>query len=349
VAQSIAREIRVTLTPEEEQQLSAAGMVNPEAYENYLKGQFHYGKLTDPDLETALQYFELALEKDPKYALAEVGKAIVWAGSQQMYFSAASEAGPKAKEAAQRAVELDNNLAEAHYALAVVKTYTDWDWEGAEDSYRRSIDLNPNFADVRAYYAIYLMIMGRFDEAMIQMERALELDPFRDLFQALYAVLLRNAGRYDEAIDVSQNILTTVPNHPMGLTGLFEAHAEKGMYEEAIDSLKALSESRGDREGAAALQQGFAEGGFKEAMRRAAEGLAASQKIACVTIAGNFARAEMGEQALDWLERGFEERDPGMISIGVAREFQGLHQEPRFQDLLRQMNFPEEVIAEYLN
>jgi Tfp pilus assembly protein PilF len=349
VAQSIAREIQVTLTPEEASLLTQARMVNPEAYEDYLKGQFHYGKLTGPDLETALQYFELALEKDPNYALAEAGKAIVSTGSQQMYFAPASEAGPKAKEAAQRAVELDDNLAEAHYALAVVKTYTDWDWEGAEDSYRRSIDLNPNFADVRAYYAIYLMIMGRFDEAMIQMERALELDPFRDLFQALHAVLLRNASRFDEAITVSQNILRTVPNHPMGLTGLFEAYSEKGMYAEAIDALKAISESRGEREGMEALEQGFAEGGFKEAMRRAAEGLAVSQQIACFTIAGNFARAGMNDKALDWLERGFEERDPGMTAIGVAREFQTLHEEPRFQELLRRMNFPDDVIAVYLN
>jgi serine/threonine-protein kinase len=351
VAQAIAREIQVTLTPEEKLQLTRAQMVNPEAYEDYLKGQFHYGKLTDPDLETALQYFELALEKDPNYALAEVGRAMVWAGKQQMHFVSASEAGPKAREAAERAVELDENLAEAHYALAVVKTWTDWDWEGAEDSYRRSIELDPNFADVRAYYANYLMMMGRFDDAAIQMERALELDPFRDLFQALNAVLLRKTDRHDEAIEVYRNILKTVPNHPMALRGLFEAFFEKGMYEEATDALKDFAASKEDFAAAETLERGFAEGGFREAMRQDAERRAAGPTLFYGLVATQFAMAGENQKALEWLERACEERDPILPYVGVSDAYWkgGLHDEPRFQDLLRRMNFPEDAIARILD
>jgi tetratricopeptide (TPR) repeat protein len=354
VAQAIAREIQVTLTPDEENLLTSSRRVNPEAYEDYLKGQSHFYKLTPADLDTALQYFELALEKDPDYALAHVGTALYWAGLQQGGLVPSRERGPKARAAAQRAVELDDSLAEAHYALAIVRGWTDWDWAGAEIAFRRAIELNPSFADVRAYYSHYLMIMRRPDEALDQIERALELDPFNPLFQALYGVVLESGfHQYDEAIEQFRGVLRTVPNHPIALAQLVATFRAKGMYEEAFDAGKTYHATlTGDPGAVEVLERGYAEGGFAGAMHRLAEWYAAyslSGPVSRLEVAATYASAGEKDPALEWLERGFEERDPNLPNVGVMLSFDGFHNDPRFQDLLRRMNFPEDVLARYLN
>jgi len=339
VAQAIAREIQVTLTPGEEILLTRARQVNPEAYEAYLKGQFHVYKLTPADLETALQYFELALEKDPDYAPAQTGIALVWAGRGQMGWVSPHEAGPKTRVAVQRALELDETLAEAHYTLALMRTWMDWDWEGAETAFRRAIELDPNFADVRAYYSHFLMIMKRPDEAMAQMESALELDPFNALLQALYGVVLQSSHRFDEAIDVCRNILRTVPNHPMALGCLVQAFYHKGMYEESFEAAKAEHTAMGEPRAVKALDRGYAEGGFTGAMTRRAEWWVANWPAPFG--ASSYIKAGKNQEALNTLELGFEEHNPNMPYISVDPHYDSLRNEPRFQDLLRRMNLPE--------
>jgi len=336
VTRAIVDEIELALTPEAETRLARARPVNPEAYEAYLKGQFNAGKLTPPDLETALQYYGLALDKDPDYALAHAGIALNWAFRQQMGIVPPSEAAPQAREAVARALELDSTLVEVQYALAVVRTWVDWDWEGAEPAYRRAIELNPNFPDVRAYYSHFLSIMGRPDEAIEQIERALELDPFNALFRSLYGQTLMYLDRYDDAIVQFQN----AQNHPLALSGLRSTYHAKGMYEEAIAVRKAQSSP----ELVEALDRGYMEGGYQGAMLSAAEMLAARSRTTDVrprTIAALYAASVEPDQAFDWLERAMEERDPNMPYLNVFPMFDGLHDDPRWQDLLRRMGLPE--------
>jgi len=166
MARAIADKTRVNLTAEETTRLSSARQVNPKAYDAYIQGRSHWYRLTAQDLETALGDFELALQIDPNYALAHTGVALVWVGRNQMNLAPRSEAVPLAMAAAEKAVELDNTLAEAHYALALIRTWSEWDWEGAETAFQRAIELNPNFPDVRAYYSHFLAHMGRTDEAL---------------------------------------------------------------------------------------------------------------------------------------------------------------------------------------
>jgi TolB-like protein/Tfp pilus assembly protein PilF len=353
VAQAIASEIRVTLSPEEQTLLTRTRQVNPEAYEDYLKGQFHYAKLTKADLETALQYYELALEKDPDSALAYAGIALAWAGAQQFNWVQPQEAGPKAKTAAEKAIELNDTVAEAHNALAVVRTWTEWDWEGAGASFQRAIELNPNYGAARCSYSYYLLIMRRWDEALVEVNRALELDPMNAKFQGFHAVVLRRMGRYDESIDVYRNILRTVPNHPMVISGLASVFYEKGMYEEAFEQELIQASMRGGPEGVKALKQGHAEGGFKGAMNRQAElrealTLAGTGHPSPEGTASRYAKAGNNEKAIEWLERAFEERDPSIPHIGLAIEYDGLRDYPRYQNLIRRLNFPEDVIARIL-
>jgi len=341
MASAIAEKVQAALTPSERTRLASARPVNPEAYEAYLKGMQHWYKLTPQDIDTALEYFELALKKDPNYAPAHSGLALVWLGRQQMGFTAPREAGPKAKAAALKAVELDNTLAQAHSSLATVNCFYEWDWAGADVEFKRAIELNPNYPDARALYSHYLMIMKRPEEAMAQIQRALELDPLNAFFQAFYGVDLEIAGRYDEAIAQSHKALRTSPELPFAHWGLSGTLFTKGLYEESLAETKACY--AGDREMEEALTQGYAQSGYRGAMRRAANIRAARGRKTYVLpcdVATLYVWAGEKAQALEWLEKGFELRDPNMPYINVDPTFDTLRNTPRFQDLLRRMNFP---------
>ncbi|MCK4964569.1 MAG: hypothetical protein KAS54_05770, partial [Dehalococcoidia bacterium] len=345
IARTILGEIQIKLTAEEERSLASARQVNPEAYDAYLKGQFHLGKMTPPDLEIALQYYELALKKDPNFALAYAGISLSWAFRNQMGFVLPREATPQAKAAAQRALELDNTLAEVHYSLAIVRAWHEWDWEGAEKAFRRAIELNPNYPDVCAYYSHLLIIFHRPDEAMVQIEHALELDPFNALFQSLYGAELLFLRRYDDTIEQCQNALRTVPNHWLALGILQLAFHQKRMYDKSLETLKAYYAAMGFREGEEALTRGYEEAGYTGAMNSLAEMLAELSRATYLSpyqIADTHVIAGNNDQVLYWLERGFEVRDPNIPYIGVMPHFVDLlRDDPRFQDLLRRMNLPE--------
>ena len=341
MARTIAGRMQLKLAPQEETRLAGARQVNPEAYVAYLQGQFHWYKLTRPDLESALQYFELALAKNPNYAQAYVGIASVWVGLQQQGFIPRSEAAPKAKAAAAKALELDSMLAEVHDRLAGIKTWTDWDWEGGEAEYRRAIELNPNYPGARAGLSHLLNIMKRPEEAMTQIQRALELDPLNALFRDFYAMDLMYARRYDDAIAVIRDTLKTSPNDPVALSTLRSAYHMKHMYPEALDVWKASYAARGDQAAEEAITRGFREGGYPKALQCAAETLAARSRTAYVPswqIGTLYTRAGKKDEALEWLEKAYQAHDPNMPYISVDPIFDILRDDPRFKDLLRRMN-----------
>jgi TolB-like protein/predicted Ser/Thr protein kinase len=343
MARAIADKIRVTLTPQEETNLASTRQVNPEAYEAYIKGRFHWYKLTPQDLEIALQYFELAREKDPNYALAYAGIAHVWVGRQQQGLVPYSEAAPRAKAAALKALELDNTLAEVHHLLAGIRAWVEWDWEDAETAFRRAIQLNPNYPDPRAYYSHFLHIMRRPEEAMAQIERALELDPFNALFRALYGMDLMHARRYDDAIALLRETLRTAPNDPVALSTLRSAYHQKHMYEEALEIWKTSFAAKGDHEAEETLARGYAEAGYSGALIRVAEMLIARSRTTYVTpwqIGTLYTRAGKNDEALEWLEKAYEAHDGNMPYLSVDPIFDSLRDDPRFKDLLRRMNLP---------
>ena len=283
MARAIASKMQVKLAPQEETRLASARQVNPEAYDAYLNGKFHWYKLTRSDLDSALEYFELALGKDPNYARAYAGVSEVWLGRQQQGFVPFSEAAPKAKAAATKALELDNTLSDVHHTLAVIKCNVDWDWEGSETEFRRAIELDPKYPNPRAYYSHLLHIMKRPKEAMEQIERALELDPLNALFQAMYAMDLMYARRYDDAIALLRNTLKTSPDDPVALATLRSAYHMKRMYNEALEIWKASYAAKGDHEAVEALARGFAEAGYHGALLRVAETFVARSRTTYVT------------------------------------------------------------------
>jgi len=344
VAQKVAGALALRLLPAEQARLATPRRVNPEAYEAYLKGLRHVYSLTPGDADTASKYFDLALQKDPDYALAHVGVALVWTVRQVLGVTPPQEAGPKAKAAALKALELDDTLAEAYYALAYIKEFTDWDWPGTEAAFRRAIALNPNLADAVVGYASYLGWMKRPAEARAEFRRAVELDPVNPLFKAVYAMDRVFARQYDEAIAEARAVLRTTPNHPVALNALWFAFSLRGPENEAFLAAKAyVNAGYDDRTVEAALDRGYARGGYREAMRSAARALTVRFRTTYGTpmdVAYLYVVAGDHAEALDWLERAFDVRDPQLLGIGTPF-FDSLRSEPRYQSLLRRIGLPQ--------
>lgn len=343
VARAIAREIRVAVTPEERRRLASARRVNPEAHEAYLKGRFHWHKLSPEHLETALGYFHRALEKEPNYALAYVGIAYVWFSRADTGVVPPREAIEKVKEAALKALELNDKLAEVHELLAAVRYICEWDWVGAEKEFRIAIRLNPNSAETRLFYAHFLVVTGRLGEWKLEIERALELDPLNFLIQCFFGWQLVYLGRHEEAIEQLQKVLRTEPNFPAAHQGLWGAFYQKRRYEEALVEAKNFFRLLGDHEIAETLDRGLTAASYCEAMYRAAQMLSVRAEqtyIPALRIARLYAHSGHKECALKWLERACEQHEPPLVHLSVGWDWDSLRDEPHFQDLLRRINLP---------
>jgi len=343
IARAVVAALQVKLLPAERERLAATPTVNAEAYDAYLKGLYHWYRLTRADLDTAEHFFELALAKDPGYARAYAGIGLLWMGRQQMGFVSPAEAAPKANAAALRAVELDDTLADAHYALAVVSTWANWDWPAAEREFRRAIQLNPGFADAHAYYAHLLNILHRPDEAMVEARRSLELDPFNGLFKSLYAVDLLFVHRFDEAIAQSNAALATNPTDGVALAALFSARHHKREYKQALEVANRCASAAGYSEVTTLLAQGTAGADYRATMRKAADTLAARSRKTFVLpwdVASWYAYAGDKDRCLEWLERAYEGRDPNLPYLWFP-DFDFLRSDPRFRDLLKRMKLPD--------
>jgi serine/threonine protein kinase/Tfp pilus assembly protein PilF len=346
MAQAIAENTQVKLTAQEESLLSSARQVNPEAYDAYIRGSYQWMKFVTPgDLDIAEKYFDLALEKDPYYAPAYSGRAWVWLIRNQWGWSQPEEAGPKAKAEALRAIELDENSAGAHEALALVRMLIDWDWDGAWESWQRSLELNPNVASAQTVYAHFLMIMGQVEEALVHSERSVALDPFNPLAHGFYSAVLYSQRRYDEAIAEAREALRLQPDFPVAINLLWWVmHEKKGMEKEAFEAAKVFVRvSYIDPRIEAALDEGYAQGGYAEAMKRVAETLITRlPETYChpSDIGTFYAMAGEKDKTLDWLEKGIKVHDPMLPYLRYPLFVELLDDEPRYKELLRKMNLP---------
>ncbi|MGB8583971.1 MAG: winged helix-turn-helix domain-containing protein [Candidatus Sulfotelmatobacter sp.] len=248
VASAIADQIRINLTPREQAALKNVKVVNPEAYESYLKGRYFWNKRTPDGLKVALAYFKEATEEDPKYAQAYSGLADTYAllGDWQYAVMTPKEAFPKAKAAALKALELDSTLGEAHNSLAFVLDGFDWDFDAAGKEFRRAIELNPGYATAHHWYAWHLSLLGRFDEAIVEMKKAQNLDPLSLIINADLAELLVLAHHYDESIAQSRKTIEMDSNFALAHNQLAQAYLSKHMYDEAVEELKKAVQLSGD-------------------------------------------------------------------------------------------------------
>jgi serine/threonine-protein kinase len=342
VTRAIAGEIHLALTPQAEARLATTRPVNPQAHEAYLQGRFHASRLTQVDLETAIQYYEQALDFDSAYAPAHAGISWAWIALQQVGYLRPEEAVPQARAAALRAMELDSTQAAVRHTLGTVR-WSEWDWEAAEAAYRRAIEINPGYGDARADYSHLLLVLKRWEEAIAQVDTALSYDPFNVKFQAFRGVVLLNSLRTEEGIAQLEEVLRVWPNHPIALIVLPEASHVLGRHDEAVDQLVELYTVLGDQEVADVLRRGYAGGDYPEAMRGAAEILearAASSFVPPTFVMRLYAMAGDREKTLEWLERGYAAHEPDAPYMGGNQILEFVSGEPRFQQLLRRLNLP---------
>jgi TolB-like protein/Tfp pilus assembly protein PilF len=348
VKQAIAREVtgklKLRLSGEEERRLMQRDTVNAAAYQFYLKGRYFWNQRTADGLEKGINYFRKAIEADPGYALAYVGLADSYnfLGAFGIAILSPDEAMPKAKSAALKALEVDDSLSEAHASLAFVELYYEWDWAGAEKSFRRAIELNPNYAPAYQWYSHLLMSGGRTSDAISAAKRAAEIDPL-----SLPAVL--NVGwqyhwarEYDSAVEHLRRVLQINPNFEQAHWALGLAYVGQAKMEEAVAELqKAIALSGGNSVYVAGLGDAYASGGNKaEAIRLRSQ---LEQKTTYVSPYWMATlQAALGEQdlALVSLEKAFAERNGGLIWLGADPRMDSLRSDPRFAALVERVGVP---------
>jgi TolB-like protein/DNA-binding winged helix-turn-helix (wHTH) protein/tetratricopeptide (TPR) repeat protein len=363
VAQSVAREIRVKLTPAEQKLLSNARPVNPEAHDDYLKGRFLCGKDTREGADNGIQYFLRAIEEAPSDPLAYGGLAdcyvrFGWAPDISAGDTLPKDVLRKASEAARKALELDSNLADAHASLAVVELILNWNWASAEREFKRAIELNPNYSPAHMWYAHYLAAMGRFDESVAEAKRALQLDPFSQVTLDFGDWAFYLARQYDLTLQQSQKSLELAPEFPWPHYKIALVYERQGRIGKSIQEFLIMQEQFGlSPERLAELRKAYQESGAKaywgkmlelcqEKSRQAREfarpsGYGSCDYMQYIEIASMQVRVGDFDAAFNSLERAYSYHEGPLIYLNVDPDWDGVRSDRRFQDLMRRVGIPD--------
>jgi serine/threonine protein kinase/tetratricopeptide (TPR) repeat protein len=340
LAKEMTTMLRMRLTGEDEKRMAKSYTANPEAYQDYLKGRYWWNKLDEEGLRKGIEYFRQAIAKDPTYALAYTGLADCHSSLAGLGFVPPNESFPRAKDAAQKALRLDDTLAQAHTSLAIIKIFYDWDWSGAEEESQRAIALNPNYADAHQFYGLALTYTGRLDEAIAETKRAIELDPLSltanlDEGEAFYY-----ARHYDQAIEQERRTLEMDPNYIPAHYILGRAYVAKSMHKDAVAEYeKTLAISPDNTLVLSGLGCAYAIAGRKADAQKVLDKLNVLSKQKYVSAAYRariYVNLGQKEKAFKWLETGY--RDHSIFTVKVEPDYDSLRSDPRFQSLLRQMN-----------
>ena len=343
VVRSIASEIHIALTEEQEERLATPRQISPEAYEAYLKGRYYWNKRTGESMQKAEQYFEQAIDKDPSYAAAYSGLADCNSGLTWHGFKSPAEALPKAYAAARKALEINPESAEAHASLGLAMTHR-WDWTGAEAEFRRALQLDPQYANAHHWYGDYLSIRGRHGEALAEAKHALELDPLNLMISTWLGLRYYMARDYSHAIDQNRNSVELDPNFAAAHLLLGEDYRGAGLHSEAVNELKKAASLSGDSplytaQVAVALA---VEGRSGDALRIAHELEAISTKryVSPYGLAQIYAASNKKEDAFKWLQAAYEDHAVWMGYLAVDPIFDRYRSDERFKDLLRSVGLP---------
>jgi tetratricopeptide (TPR) repeat protein len=345
VAEDIADKIRVKLTPQEKMQLTSARPVNPAAYEMYLQGRFFAREGTIEGFQKSLESFQKAIEIDPGFALgyAELARSYLRLGNTSKMPS--NEAYEKGTVAALKALRMDDSLAETHVLLGDIKHLYEWDQPGAEREYKRAIALNPSLASAHISYSLYLDHMARCEEAMAQAKTAKQLDPLAIGLNVFIGIAFYCTRDYDQAIAQFQKDLELDPTYFLAEHWLVYPYLSKGMYEEAIAEINQEARHRDLPETVARCQLGVAYGlaGKREKAVKILNELKKKRNQEYVrprAIASLYAALADKNEAIEWLEKSYEERDDWIVWTRMNPEFESLRSDARFQDLMRRIGLP---------
>lgn len=342
ITTEISRKLRLRLSGEDAMRLHKASTANSEAYRLYRKGRYFASKATKEDLDKGMAFFNQAIAMDPTYALAYEGLSYYYGWTDDLLL-APRDAMPKAKEAAKKALELDDGLPQAHVDLATVLAQYEWDWTAAEQEYRRSIQLDPNYAAAHTFLGYLLVSEGRFEEGIQEDRRAVELDPLSPEANWFLGWMLYSARRYEEAIDQLRKTIDLDPNFFLAHTVLGVAYEQKGRMPAAISELEKGVRLGECNQSLGELGRAYAVVGKRREAQQLAGRLIGEWKRSHVG-AYDIAIIETGlgekDQAIAWLESAYQDRTFFMDNLKVEPELDTLRSDPRFKDLLRRMNFP---------
>jgi len=342
IAKEVSEKLHLRPSVEEQKRLVKRYTENPEAHQLYLKGRYLWNRRTGETLKRAAEYFQQAIDRDPSYALAWTGLADCYALYGAYEITSPKEAFPKAKEAVSKALALDETLPGPHAALGHVKERYEWDRLGADREFKRAIELDPNYATSHYWYSIYLGENGQFDEALAEAIRAREADPVSPVIGTVTAQAFYFARRNDQAIEELRRALEMDSSFHLAHWLLAMVYEQTGRYEEAMaEGQKGLTLSGGTPLALGELGHAFAVGGRRaEAQKVVIELIDRSRKgyVAPLDIALVYMGLRNKAQALEWLDRAYEDRSFFLTWAKVDPRFDILRGEPRFQDLLRRMN-----------
>jgi TolB-like protein/Tfp pilus assembly protein PilF len=342
LAQAIAREIRIKITPREAQRLAAAGAIGARAHEAYLKGRYFWNKRTEDAFATGIQHFHDAIAHEPNYAAAYDGLADSYTMLACRGVLPVAATFERARAAALKALDIDPLLGEGHASLAHVRLH-DWDWTGLDEAFRRALELNPAHAIAYYWYAEYLMVMGRVDESIEMVRAAQRMDPLSAVLNASLGMILYLARRYDESIDCLRRALETDAGHFLLHFRLGLGYMQNGRPHDAVDEMKqAMALSRRSTEALAGLAQAYAAAGLTAEMQQAlgeVEEQGAHRYVSPYNVSRAYAAARDVEATFAWLERAFEEHNPDLIELRAEPVFDAVRPDPRFGDLLRRVGW----------
>jgi len=344
IAREISAEIERTLTPDQAVATQVAeSTTSYEAYDLYLKGRFSWNKRTPEGFKQSIKYFRQSIDMDPHYARAYAGLADAYAMSSSYGIDSPTEMIPRAREAALKALELDDTLAEAHTSLALIQENYDWDWETAEQQYRRALELNPNYATAHQWYAEYLAWVGRFDEAFEESENARRLDPLSPIIAADNGMIYFYARQFDRAIEKLNAVVEMEPSLSRGHMVRY-AYVEKGRFKEALDDVASFGPDDQTGWRASSLAYIYGRSGQKVQARQALTQLEAMGRRQRIDPAEFFyANLAVGntQQAYWWLEKAYAEHSRLLVALKVDPSLDPLRSDARFQDYVRRVGLPQ--------
>jgi serine/threonine-protein kinase len=342
ITKQIAEQVMVELTPKEEQLLSKSLTINKEAYDSYLMGIYLLEDFNLESLNKAREYLDSAIEKNPEWATLYASMAQVWMSLQQMNYESPEIAGPKIFENLNKALELDPNNAYVHHTNGMTAFLIEWDWERAEVELLKALAADPNNANSRVIYAQLLGCLQRTDEAFTQGQMAIELDPLNPMIQVLYSSVLMNTGDFEAAMAIGEKVTGGDPGNLMGNTLIEFAAFYRREYDKGIEASRHVLSDKGVdfKE----VERIYGETGYftayKEILRQL-ELLAQTEYVQPFELVFRYMIVDQPDKAMDWIEKGFEVRDPVMPYLGTQGFFcEPLFDNPRFIEFLHKMNLP---------
>ncbi len=345
IAKEISEKLRLRLSGDEKKQLSKRFTESAQAYQLYMKGRYYWNKRTEEGLKKGIDYFEQAIAKDPRYALAYTGIADCYFILGWYSYLSPEEAFPKANVAAMKAREIDDSLAEAHNSLAYVRLNHDWNWLEAEREFKRALALNPDYATAHHWYAEHLTAMGSFAQAQAEIKRAQELDPLSLVINAFVGWTFYMARQYDQAVEQCHKTLEMDPTFTIAHLWLGQAYEQKGMYAEAIAEFqRAIAGSGRSTFLLAALGHAHAASGNRAGAASLLEELTELSKhryVAPYFLAVIEAGLGEHDRAFEFLEKAYAERSSWLVFLKVEPRLDSLRGDPRFQELLRRVGLPQ--------